>query len=118
VDYQELQHLLWNILLLRVAVAAVLIYLEAGGGGGGLLTGILPVATGSAITVTVGAGAAATAKGNNSVFGSITATGGGGAATGNYNGGTSAPTNPLVCNGGSGGVHERLWRVPCRWFWW
>ena len=70
-----------------------------GGGGGGLLTGILPVATGSSITATVGAGGADTnpaAKGGSSVFGSITATGGGqGVSFGGF------PTTGN--NGGSGG---------------
>jgi len=54
-----------------------------GGGAGGLLTGIYPVATGSAITVTVGGGGAgtagnSTASGTSSVFGNISTTGGGG----------------------------------------
>ena len=50
----------------------------SGSGGGGLLTGILPVATGSSITVTVGSGGSAPGVGSNSVFGSVTALGGGG----------------------------------------
>jgi hypothetical protein len=64
-----------------------------GGGAGGLLAGSGYVVTAnSAIAVTVGAGGARTANGSDSVFGSITATGGGaGGGTGNGN------------NGGSGG---------------
>jgi hypothetical protein len=75
----------------------------AGGGAGGLLQGNIPVATGSAITVTIGSGgSAATASSNvgtnggNSVFGSITATGGGYGAS--YFGSLLAPSS-----GGSGG---------------
>ena len=70
---------------------------SGGGGAGGLLQGIIPITTGSPITVTVGAGGTGTNSGNpgnpgaNSVFGIITAIGGGG-------GSQSAP-NP----GGSGG---------------
>jgi len=75
--------------------------LGSGGGAGGLLQGSVPVAAGSSITVTVGAGGAqqpnAATVGNNganSVFGSIAATGGGG-------GGSWADGNGA--NGGSGG---------------
>ena len=56
----------------------------SGGGAGGLLTGIVPVTAGASYTVTVGAGGTALTgqnfgnNGVNSVFGSITATGGGG----------------------------------------
>ena len=50
-----------------------------GGGGGGLLTGIVSVVAGTSYTVTIGAGGAANTvgTGSNSVFGSITALGGG-----------------------------------------
>ena len=50
-----------------------------GGGAGGLLAGILAVTPGATLTVTVGAGGAANtvSTGSNSVFGSITALGGG-----------------------------------------
>jgi len=65
-----------------------------GGGAGGLLQGNLPVATGSALTVTVGGGGSTATSGSNSVFSSITATGGG---TGGGN-----PT-PTAGTGGSGG---------------
>jgi hypothetical protein len=49
-----------------------------GGGAGGLLQGSVPVTTGSAITVTIGAGGAGYpgSSGQNSVFGNITAFGG------------------------------------------
>lgn len=67
---------------------------NSGAGAGGLLAGISGVASGSAITVTVGAGGSGGANGSNSVFGSITATGGG------VGGGN--PT-PVASSGGSGG---------------
>ena len=69
----------------------------SGGGGGGLLTGTGYIASpGTTYTVTVGAGGAtAPAQGNNSVFDTITAIGGG---TGT-NGSVSA-------NGGSGGGYS------------
>ena len=72
-----------------------------GGGGGGLLQGNIPVVTGSPITVTVGSGGTAGTGGNaggvgvNSVFGSISASGGG------YGGGLASPT--IGGAGGSGG---------------
>jgi len=74
--------------------------LGSGGGAGGLLQGSVPVAAGSSITVTVGAGGAQPSgagvgnNGTNSVFGSVTAIGGGG-------GGSWADGNGA--NGGSGG---------------
>jgi len=71
----------------------------SGGGAGGFLTGIVPVTAGASYTVTVGGGGAALTgqtfgnNGVNSVFGSITATGGGGGgAYGN-----------IGISGGSGG---------------
>jgi hypothetical protein len=74
-----------------------------GGGAGGVLTGIVTVATGASYTVTIGpGGTGGTDGGNNatqgtaSVFGSISATGGGAGIT-NYL--DSAAKN----NGGSGG---------------
>ena len=50
-----------------------------GGGAGGLINNLYPVTSGTAITVTVGAGAAAnsSANGTNSVFGNLVALGGG-----------------------------------------
>jgi len=71
-----------------------------GGGGGGLLTAVgFAVASGTALTVTVGAGGASGSSvvgssGANSVFSSITSTGGGGG--GNFNGVSGTA-------GGSGG---------------
>jgi len=68
-----------------------------GGGGGGFLTGVTTVTAGSAITVTVGAGGTGNTSqgpnGSNSVFGSITAIGGGGGCSGQGTGSA----------GGSGG---------------
>jgi len=74
-----------------------------GGGAGGLLTSIYPVATGSLITVTIGAGGttATGTKGNtgsDSVFGYIVAGGGGGGAS-SFSGTTPANAG----SGGSGG---------------
>jgi len=70
-----------------------------GGGAGGLLTGIDPVPNGQTLLVTVGAGGAGVTvnnvgnAGQNSVFGNITATGGG--RGGGYGG--------VATSGGSGG---------------
>lgn len=66
-------------------------YQGAGGGAGGLLTGIDPVPNEQTLLVTVGAGGAGASNGygingTNSVFGSITTSGGGGGAGGNSNG--------------------------------
>ena len=74
-----------------------------GAGAGGLLTGIVPVVAGTTYTVTVGAGGTGSlsnansgTSGDNSVFGSIAATGGG---RGAYN---DAPIT-TAASGGSGG---------------
>lgn len=80
----------------------------AGGGAGGLLQGNLPVTTGSAITVTIGGGGSGgpnesttpASSGSNSVFGSITATGGGKGGTW-YSSSQNAVA--LGASGGSGG---------------
>jgi hypothetical protein len=76
-----------------------------GGGGGGLLNSTLAITPGTPYTVTVGGGAAGAtsvdtpgARGTSSVFGSITAMGGGG-GVGNYN---SQPASGGK-DGGSGG---------------
>jgi hypothetical protein len=91
-----------------------------GGGAGGLLQGTVPVTAGSAITVTVGSGGAggalslsdntlAGSVGQNSVFGSISATGGGGggasgvsSSAGGSGGGSGGSANNQV--GGSQGI--------------
>jgi len=77
----------------------------AGGGAGGLLQGISNVTAGTSLTVTVGAGGAINGSsqspgfsGANSVFGAITATGGGGGGS-SQNG--SNGSNGI--SGGSGG---------------
>jgi hypothetical protein len=67
-----------------------------GGGAGGLLTGTLLINSGT-YPVTVGSGGAYATNGSNSIFSSITSTGGGRGA-GNALGGSYA-----VSNGGSGG---------------
>jgi hypothetical protein len=96
-----------------------------GGGAGGLLQGTVPVTAGSSITVTVGGGGTggnnASVSGQNSVFGSISATGGGagsfgvnnyqpdvsgGAYSGGSGGGayqTSVPGNGTAGQGNKGG---------------
>jgi hypothetical protein len=80
-------------------------YAGGGGGAGGLLTGIDPVPNGQTLLVTIGNGGASAStpnsgtNGNNSVFGSITATGGGGGGGGNPNG--------SGLSGGSGGGASR-----------
>jgi hypothetical protein len=76
----------------------------AGGGGGGLLQGNVPVAVGSAITVTVGAGGTGTSNGygnngSSSVFGPISTTGGGGGAGGST---SSLKTGNAGGSGGGG----------------
>ena len=91
-----------------------------GGGGGGLLQGTVPVTAGTSYTVTVGSGGAGGAQslsdntlvgsvGQNSVFGSISATGGGGggasgvsSSAGGSGGGSGGSANNQV--GGSQGV--------------
>jgi hypothetical protein len=86
-----------------------------GGGGGGFVTGeAVPVTSGSAITVTVGAGGASNAgpgsQGSNSVFGSITTVGGGGGgwrgrtATNGYGGSGGGGTADSYGNGRAAGV--------------
>jgi hypothetical protein len=56
-------------------------YTGGGGGAGGLLTGSLPISSGTQYTVTVGGGGGQVPNGSNSVFASITAIGGGAGAT-------------------------------------
>ena len=65
-----------------------------GGGGGGMIEGSQAVTVGTGYTATVGAGGAIGVNGSNSVFGSVTATGGG------YGGGGGTPQGNT---GGSGG---------------
>lgn len=70
-----------------------------GGGGGGVLAGSLSAGAQS-FTVTVGTGGATDTNGSNSVFGSITATGGG---KGGRNQSNSVNSSYYGGNGGSGG---------------
>jgi hypothetical protein len=82
-----------------------------GGGAGGYLTSSASLNVGTAYTVTVGAGGAASTSvqtnGSNSVFNSITATGGGGGGHGavgvNGNNGGNGVNDPNSSSGGSGG---------------
>lgn len=86
-------------------------YCGGGGGGGGLIyNSAYPVTPGTVYTVTVGAGGAGTgsntargSNGSNSVFGSLTALGGGGGASINAQGGSA---------GGSGGGDSHTGQVP------
>ena len=79
-------------------------YTGGGGGAGGLLTGIVTVAAGTSYTVTVGGGGAGNSSGigtsgQNSVFGSISSTGGGGG-----NGANAAPGGTAYSGGSGGGA--------------
>jgi len=88
-------------------------YQGAGGGAGGLLTGIDPVPNGQTLLVTVGAGGAGAGNGygingTNSVFGSITTSGGGGGAGGNADG------VKIGNAGGSGGGGQNFASTPIK----
>jgi len=82
---------------------------SGGGGAGGVVTGTLAVTPGNSYTVTVGAGGISTGgsvdgngrPGNNSVFSTVTAIGGGGGIAYSQDSGTWASSG--VGNGGSGG---------------
>ena len=79
-----------------------------GGGAGGMLTGTLTVVPGTAYTVTVGAGGAAVKNatandGADSVFASITATGGGGGGVDIGNTNVDGGSGGGGGNGGTGG---------------
>ncbi len=81
--------------------------LAGGGGAGGFLTGTTALAYNTSFTVTVGAGGAGVlankgGNGSNSVFGSITSTGGG--AGGATNGANGAGSNGGSGGGGAGGA--------------
>jgi hypothetical protein len=74
-----------------------------GGGGGGLLTGSIPVATATSYTVTVGGGGSIGANnGSNSVFGPVTATGGG------FGNNSSASGGSGGSGGGGGGLNDTV----------
>ena len=73
-------------------------YVAGGGGAGGLLQGVVPISTGTAYTVTIGSGGGSATSGNNSVFGPITAIGGG------YGG--SYPSTYGGAGGSGGGAHN------------
>lgn len=90
-----------------------------GGGGGGFLQGTIAVTPNSSLTVTVGAGGGSTTNGNNSVFGSLTAIGGGagaggisgaGSDGGSGGGGTYAglPGQAVANQGNPGGVGDGI----------
>ena len=93
------------------------VYWGGGGGAGGLLQGTIPVTAGTATTVTVGAGGAVSSvsfqngnNGGNSVFGSITASGGAGGksyASCTYpSGGSGGGGSLYVTYGGQGTVGQ------------
>jgi len=71
----------------------------AGGGGGGLLTGVVTIAANTSYTVTVGAGGTtgSSSSGTNSVFGVITASGGGAGGRG------AVPATEGLAGGSGGG---------------
>jgi hypothetical protein len=69
-------------------------------GGGASAESKLSLTSGTAYTVTVGAGGAFRTNGSNSVFGSITSTGGGMGAIG---GGAASPSDGAVVGGSGGG---------------
>jgi len=85
---------------------------EGGGGGGGVVTGLLPVTTGTSYTVTVGGGGNATGPvaGVNSSLGSITAVGGASAVTAAGGSGcgsgwsANAPSQGVFGQGNTGGT--------------
>lgn len=85
-----------------------------GGGAGGVLVGSASVVSGSAITVTVGAGGGGTSSttaptsGSNSVFGSVTATGGGQGGNNGIKGGDggSGGGSTATATGGQGTINQ------------
>jgi len=85
---------------------------EGGGGGGGVVTGLLPVTTGTTYTATVGGGGNATGPvaGVNSSLGSITAVGGASAVTAAGGSGcgsgwsANAPSQGVFGQGNTGGT--------------
>lgn len=74
---------------------------KGGGGAGGIRNSSSYAVTPQSYAVTVGAGGAANANGGNSVFGTLTATGGGHGGDCTVGGGT--PPNIAPTTGGSGG---------------
>jgi hypothetical protein len=76
----------------------------AGGGAGGYRTGTLSVTPGTQYTVTIGGGGPAATNGDNSVFGSITSLGGGGAPPGGNgnSGGSGGGGSYGSASGGAG----------------
>lgn len=75
-------------------------YVGGGGGAGGVRTGTLTVTAGNK-TVVVGAGGASATKGNDSIFDSITAVGGGAGGPANAGGGSGG-------SGGGGGMYGAI----------
>lgn len=74
---------------------------QGGGGAGGLLQGTFGITAGTSYTVTVGSGGGAYTQGSNSVFGSLTATGGG--TGGGGSGGSGGGGNSTAVAGSVGG---------------
>lgn len=80
-------------------------------GGGGSLESALSLASGTAYTVTIGAGGATATQGSNSVFSTITSTGGGLGATLGGNGGSGgsgggASSTTVARTGGTGTTNQ------------
>jgi Concanavalin A-like lectin/glucanases superfamily len=82
----------------------------SGGGGGGVVTGILSVNTGT-YSITVGSGGAQNTSGTNTMFGSLTAIGGGGSVASQigYSGGSGAGNNSAVGVPGGYGIASQGW---------
>jgi hypothetical protein len=75
-----------------------------GGGAGGYREATTTLSIGTAYTVTIGAGGAATSNGSDSVFGSITSTGGGRGANSTLTGGAGGSGGGGGNAGGGGGA--------------
>lgn len=81
----------------------------AGGGAGGLRTGVLSLGA-TSNTVTVGNGGAIRVSGSDSVFASVTSTGGGYGGSGSVSG--DGPTTGANGGSGGGGANTYPWNGP------
>jgi hypothetical protein len=87
---------------LRTSMTNTSAWAGGGGGGGVIYNSQYPVTPGQTYTVTVGAGGAVDTNGNNSVFGNLTAVGGG-AGGDSSNGSIGDPGSAGGSGGGGGG---------------